>query len=65
MIYLPGVVAWRIDRDKMNRGQVLKIIGSDIHKQLTVHNPNTMRKLYALIYGLIQLAHELPRPIRR
>ena len=40
---------WRIDRDKVNRGQVLKIIGSDIHKQLTVRNPNTVRKLYALM----------------
>ena len=40
---------WRIDRDKVNRGQVLKIIGSDIHRQLTVRNPNTVRKLYALM----------------
>lgn len=40
---------WRIDSDKVNRRQVLKIIGSDIHKQLTVRNPNTMRKLYALM----------------
>jgi uncharacterized protein (DUF1697 family) len=40
---------WRIDSDKVNRGQVLKIIGSDIHKQLTVRNPNTVRKLYALM----------------
>jgi hypothetical protein len=51
VIYLPGVVVWRIDRDKVNRGQVLKIIESDIHKQLTVRNPNTVRKLYALIWA--------------
>ena len=46
---LPGVAVWRIDRDKVSRGQVLKVIGGDIHKQLTVRNPNTVRKLYALI----------------
>ena len=40
---------WRIDRDEVNRGQVLKIIGSGIHEQLTVRNPNTVRKLYALM----------------
>jgi len=40
---------WGIDSDKVNRGQVLKIIGSDIHKQLIVRNPNTVRKLYALM----------------
>jgi uncharacterized protein (DUF1697 family) len=49
VIYLPGVVVWRIDRDKVNGGQMPKIIGSDIHKQLTVRNPNTVRKLYALM----------------
>lgn len=49
VIYLPGVVVWRIDRDKVNRGQVLKIIGSDIHKQLTASNLNTVRRLYALM----------------
>ena len=49
VIYLPGMVVWSIDRDKVNGGQVLKIIGSDIHKQLTVRNLNTVRKLYALM----------------
>jgi uncharacterized protein (DUF1697 family) len=49
VIYLPGVVVWRIDRDKVNGGQVLKITGSDIHKQLTVRNSDTVRKLYALM----------------
>ena len=42
-------VLWRIDCDKVNRGQALKIIASDIHKQLTVRNPNTVRKLYVLM----------------
>lgn len=49
VIYLPGAVVWRIDRDKVKNGQVLKIIGSDIHKKLTVRNPNTVRKLYELM----------------
>lgn len=43
------MVVWRIDHDKVNQGQVLKIIGSDIHKKLTVRNPNTARKLHALM----------------
>lgn len=49
VIYLPGAVVWRIDRDKVRQGQVLKIIGTDIHKQLTVRNPNTVRKLWELM----------------
>ena len=53
VIYLPGAVVWRIDRDKVRQGQVLKIIGTDIQKQLTVRNPNTVRKLWELMreYG--------------
>jgi len=47
--YLPGTLFWRIDRDKVNRGQVLKIIGTGVYKQMTVRNCNTVRKLYALM----------------
>jgi uncharacterized protein (DUF1697 family) len=49
VIYLPGAVVWRVDRDKVNRGQVLKIIGTDMYKQLTVRNLNTVRKLNTLM----------------
>lgn len=49
VLYLPGAVIWRIDRDKVNRGAVLKIIGTGVYKQMTVRNPNTVRKLYELM----------------
>jgi len=49
VIYLPGAVVWRVDRNKIRQGQVLKIIGSDIHKKLTVRNPNTVRKILAIM----------------
>jgi uncharacterized protein (DUF1697 family) len=51
VIYLRGAVVWRLDRSKIRQGQVLKIIGSDIHKKLTVRNPNTVRKILAIIQG--------------
>ena len=49
VIYLPGAVVWRIDRDKVKRGKVLRIVGTDTHKQMTIRNPNTVRKLYELM----------------
>jgi uncharacterized protein (DUF1697 family) len=49
VLYLPGAVIWRIGRDKVNRGAVLKIVGTDVYKQMTVRNPNTVRKLYELM----------------
>lgn len=49
VVYYPGTVVWRIDRDKVRRGQVVKIIGTTMYKKLTVRNVNTVRKLYELM----------------
>src|SRR5579872_5223359 len=47
--YFPGAVVWRVDRDQIRRGQVLRLVGTDVYKKLTIRNPNTVRKLYALM----------------
>lgn len=47
--YFPGAVIWRINRDQVNRGQVLKIIGTDTYRQMTVRNVNTVRKILELM----------------
>jgi uncharacterized protein (DUF1697 family) len=47
--YLPGAVVWRIGRENVNRGKVLRIIGTDTYKQVTIRTPGTVRKLYALM----------------
>ena len=47
--YVPGAVIWRIDRANVRRGAVPKIIGTDVYKQLTIRNVNTVRKLYKLM----------------
>ncbi len=47
--YTPGAVLWRIDRDKITKSRMLKIIGTKLYKQMTVRNCNTTRKLYALM----------------
>lgn len=52
VLYLPGAVIWRIDRDKVNRGAVLKVIGTDVYRQMTIRNPNTVRKLYELMKAI-------------
>jgi uncharacterized protein (DUF1697 family) len=47
--YFPGAVVWRIDRTNMAKSRMLKLVGTKLHKQLTVRNPNTVRKIYALM----------------
>ncbi|USN97564.1 MAG: DUF1697 domain-containing protein [Candidatus Nomurabacteria bacterium] len=43
--YVPGAIIWRIDRDKVTKSKVLKMIGTDIYKKMTVRNCNTVRKI--------------------
>jgi uncharacterized protein (DUF1697 family) len=47
--YVPGAVLWRIDRKAAPKSRIFKIVGTKLHKQMTVRNPNTVRKLYALM----------------
>jgi uncharacterized protein (DUF1697 family) len=47
--YVPGAVIWRIDRVQVAKSRMLKIVGTKLHQQMTVRNPNTVRKLYELM----------------
>ena len=48
--YVPGTILWRINRDKLSKTRIFKrIIGTKLHQQMTVRNPNTVRKLYELM----------------
>jgi len=47
--YYPGAILWRVDRDKVTRSGLLKIIGTDIYRHMTVRNCNTLRKLAGLL----------------
>jgi uncharacterized protein (DUF1697 family) len=52
VLYLPGSVIWRIDRDNVRRGAVPNIIGSDTYRQMTIRNITTVRKLYELMKAI-------------
>lgn len=49
VVYYPGAVVWRLDRENVRRGQMIKVIGTDIYKKFTIRNANTVRKLYDLM----------------
>lgn len=44
--YIHGVVLWRIDRNKVAKSRMVKIVGTPLYRQLTIRNANTVRKLY-------------------
>ena len=52
LMYVPGALVWRIDRADAGKSKVGSVIGSDLYKQLTIRNINTVRKLEDLLRAL-------------
>ncbi len=48
LMYTPGAVVWRVDRENVGRSQMTRIVGTDLYKKITVRSANTMRKLNEL-----------------
>jgi uncharacterized protein (DUF1697 family) len=46
---LPGALIWNIGRENVTRGGGVKLIKTDLYKQMTVRNINTVRKLNELM----------------
>ncbi len=46
--YVPGAILWRVDRDKITRSGMMKLVGTKLYKQMTIRNCNTVRKLLQL-----------------
>ncbi len=49
ILYIPGCVIWRIDRTLVTKSKMLKIVGTDVYKKMTVRNCNTVRKIAKLL----------------
>lgn len=50
--YLPGAVVWNVDRDKVTRSGMLRLVGTPVYKLMTIRNVNTLRKLFALMSNI-------------
>ena len=57
--YVDGAVVWNIDRVNATRGSMVKIIGTDVYKHLTVRNINTVRKLDSLMQTVTGGVHNI------
>lgn len=49
VIYVPGAILWRVDRVNVTRSGMMKLVGTDIYKHMTIRNCNTARKLLDLM----------------
>lgn len=47
--YVTGAILWNVDRDKVTKSGLLKIVGTDFYKKMTIRNANTLRKIHELM----------------
>jgi uncharacterized protein (DUF1697 family) len=47
--YVPGAVVWSVDRDKVTKSGMMKLVGTPLYRQMTIRNCNTTRKLLSLM----------------
>lgn len=49
VVYVPGALIWRVDRPAITRSGMMKMVGTDLYKAMTIRNCNTARKLAELM----------------
>jgi uncharacterized protein (DUF1697 family) len=49
VVFVPGAVLCRIPRALLTKSRLTRIVGTDLYRQLTARNLNTVRKLHALL----------------
>jgi uncharacterized protein (DUF1697 family) len=47
--YVPGAILWRVDRENVTKSGLLKLVGTQLYKAMTIRNCNTVRKLFELM----------------
>lgn len=47
--YVAGAILWRVDRQNVTRSGLIKLVGTDLYKHMTIRNCNTVRKLLLLM----------------
>lgn len=50
-LYIEGALVWNIGREHVTRGGGIKLIKTDLYRNMTVRNINTVRKLDALMHA--------------
>jgi uncharacterized protein (DUF1697 family) len=48
LMYTPGAVVWRVDRENVGKSHMNRIVGTPLYKKISMRSANTMRKLNEL-----------------
>lgn len=47
--YVKGALIWRVDKENVTKSGMMRLVGTDIYKKMTVRNVNTLRKIVAIM----------------
>ncbi len=47
--YVPGAILWSLDRTKLGRSGLKKLVSRQLYRQMTIRNVNTTRKLMEML----------------
>lgn len=50
--YLPGVVLWNVEGKNYSKSGMLKLMGTELYKNMTIRNVNTVRKLHQMMTNI-------------
>jgi uncharacterized protein (DUF1697 family) len=47
--YLPGAILWNVEGKNYSKSGMIKLMGTELYKNITIRNVNTVRKLHQII----------------
>lgn len=47
--YAPGAVLWNVEGEDYSKSGMIKLIGTELYKNMTIRNVNTVRKIYQIM----------------
>ncbi|MCK9208392.1 MAG: DUF1697 domain-containing protein [Salinivirgaceae bacterium] len=50
--YLPGTVLWNVEGKNYAKSGMLKLMGTELYKNMTIRNVNTVRKLHQIMTNI-------------
>ena len=50
--YLPGAVLWNVECKNYGKSGMLKLMGTELYKNMTIRNVNTVRKLHQIMTNI-------------
>lgn len=51
VLYVPGALLWSVAKKHLTRSGLLKLVGTETYRQMTVRNVNTVRAIFARMRG--------------